>query len=85
VTYHRTPGYRPSAEENQHNAWYYKSRSEGASNGRLEGKTVVLKDNVMLAGRNIARQFQRQHAIFSDDRIGFNCSHTIAFHMTCFG
>jgi amidase len=50
VKYPRTPGYRPSAEENKHNAWYYKTRIEGASQGKLKGKTVVLKDNVMLAG-----------------------------------
>jgi amidase len=50
VKYPRTPGRRPSAEENPHNAWYYKTRIEGASQGKLKGKTVVLKDNVMLAG-----------------------------------
>ncbi len=50
VKYPRTPGYRPVPEENKHNAWYYKTRIEGASDGKLKGKTVVLKDNVMLAG-----------------------------------
>jgi amidase len=50
VRYPRTPGVRPGGEENRHNAWYYKTRVEGASRGRLKGKTVVLKDNVMLAG-----------------------------------
>jgi amidase len=50
VKYPRTPGVRPPAAENRHNAWYVKSRVEGASQGRLKGKTVVLKDNVMLAG-----------------------------------
>ncbi|HUE39966.1 MAG TPA: amidase [Candidatus Binatia bacterium] len=50
VTYPRTPGYRPGPEENAHNAWYQKTRVEGARHGKLEGKTVVLKDNVMLAG-----------------------------------
>ncbi len=50
VKYPRTPGYRPGPEENRHNAWYYKSRVEGASEGPLKGRTVVLKDNVMLAG-----------------------------------
>src|SRR5262249_37767488 len=34
----------------KHNAWYVKSRVEGAPSGKLKGKTVVLKDNVMLAG-----------------------------------
>jgi len=50
VKYPRTPGYRPGPEENKYNAWYYKSSVKGASEGKLKGKTVVLKDNVMLAG-----------------------------------
>ena len=50
VRYPRTPGYRPEGEENKYNAWYYKSRIQGAAGGKLEGKTVALKDNVMLAG-----------------------------------
>src|SRR5262244_1552576 len=50
VKYPRNPGYRPSPDENKHNAWYYKSRVEGARNGKLKGKTIVLKDNIMLAG-----------------------------------
>src|SRR5580700_6923974 len=50
VKYPRTPGYRPSSEENGHNAWYVKTVVEGAPSGKLHGKTVVLKDNIMLAG-----------------------------------
>jgi amidase len=50
VTYPRTPGYQPAAEENPHNAWYVKSIVKGAPDGPLRGKTVVLKDNVCLAG-----------------------------------
>ncbi len=50
VRYPRTPGYRPEGEENRYNAWYYKTRIEGAAAGPLKGKTVALKDNVMLAG-----------------------------------
>src|SRR5215510_4492110 len=50
VKYPRTPGYRPPASENKHNAWYVKTTVEGASRGKLKGKTVVLKDNIMLAG-----------------------------------
>ena len=50
VRYPRTPGYRPMGEENAHNAWYVKTRVEGASSGKLRGRTVVLKDNIMLAG-----------------------------------
>ncbi len=50
VKYPRTPGYRVPPEENDHNAWYYKTRVQGASQGKLAGKTLALKDNVMLAG-----------------------------------
>jgi amidase len=50
VKYPRTPGYRPPPEENKHNGWYWKSEVKGASSGKLKGKTVALKDNVMLAG-----------------------------------
>ncbi|MFC3396465.1 amidase [Brenneria rubrifaciens] len=50
VRYPRTAGYRPVGAENPHNAWYYKSEVKGAANGKLAGRTVVLKDNVALAG-----------------------------------
>jgi amidase len=50
VKYPRTPGYQPSGEENRYNAWYRKTDVKGASGGRLQGKTVALKDNVLLAG-----------------------------------
>jgi amidase len=50
VKYPRTPGYRPGPEENKYNAWYYKSSVKGAREGKLKGKTLVLKDNIMLAG-----------------------------------
>jgi amidase len=50
VKYPRESGCRPSADENPHNAWYYKTSIKGAARGKLKGKTVALKDNVMLAG-----------------------------------
>lgn len=50
VTYPRTIGTRPAPEGNPLNAWHYKSTVTGAETGKLAGKTVVLKDNVMLAG-----------------------------------
>lgn len=50
VKYPRTPGIRPSPEENPLNAWYVKSEIKGASRGKLIGKTVVVKDNVAIAG-----------------------------------
>jgi amidase len=50
VKYPRTPGYRPGPEENPRNAWYRKAVVKGAREGKLKGKTVALKDNIMLAG-----------------------------------
>lgn len=50
VKYPRTPGYRPSASENKLNAWYVKTEIQGASSGKLKGKTVAVKDNVCVAG-----------------------------------
>jgi amidase len=50
VSYPRTAGYRPSAEENPYNAWYVKTDIRGASRGPLAGKTVAIKDNVCVAG-----------------------------------
>ena len=50
VKYPRRPGYRPSPEENPHNAWYVKTDIPGAPKGKLKGKTVAVKDNVCVAG-----------------------------------
>ncbi len=48
--YPRGPVVRPGAEDNPYNAWYVKTRVRGSGRGRLAGKTVVLKDNIFLAG-----------------------------------
>ncbi|MEO1190842.1 MAG: amidase [Pseudomonadota bacterium] len=50
VKYPRTPGYKPTGEENPNNAWYVKTEIKGARSGPLAGKTIALKDNVQLAG-----------------------------------
>jgi amidase len=50
VKYARTPGYRPMPEDNPHNAWAIKSEILGSGKGKLKGKTVVVKDNVCVAG-----------------------------------
>ena len=50
VRYPRTPGRRPSAEENPNGGWYVKSEIKGAASGKLQGKTVAIKDNVCVAG-----------------------------------
>lgn len=46
----RSPGYRPSAAEDPCNAWMWKCRVEGATEGLLAGKSVSLKDHIALAG-----------------------------------
>lgn len=50
VTFPRTPGTRPPAEQNKLGAWAIKTEVKGEAEGKLAGKTVVLKDNVALAG-----------------------------------
>jgi len=50
VRYPRTPGQRPAPEDNKDNAWYVKTTVRGAETGKLAGKTIALKDNIMLAG-----------------------------------
>jgi amidase len=50
VKYPRTSGTKPSADENRHNAWYRKTAIKGAAGGKLAGKRVGIKDNVMVAG-----------------------------------
>jgi amidase len=50
VKYPRDGGWRPKPEENQHNAWYYKTSIKGKAGGKLAGRRVALKDNVCLAG-----------------------------------
>ena len=50
VSYPRTPGYRPGLKRTPTAAWYVKSTIKGASKGKLAGRTVVLKDNICVAG-----------------------------------
>lgn len=49
VRYPRARGEVVRAEDNRLNAWYSKTHIQGASEGKLLGRTVVLKDNVALA------------------------------------
>ena len=46
----RDKGRRPTPEEDPYNAFIRRCRVEGASRGKLAGKTVGLKDNIRLAG-----------------------------------
>jgi amidase len=50
VRFPRTPGVRPPPDENLLGAWYVKTRIEGAAKGPLAGRTLALKDNVLVAG-----------------------------------
>ncbi|XP_078678542.1 urethanase-like isoform X3 [Branchiostoma floridae x Branchiostoma belcheri] len=50
VKWPRTPGRRPEPEDNPHNAWYWRTEITGAPSGKLQGKTVAIKDNVAVAG-----------------------------------
>lgn len=50
VQYPRTPGQRPSVDDNPLNAWYWTCSIKGAPSGPLAGKKVAIKDNVAVAG-----------------------------------
>jgi amidase len=50
VKYPRAGGYRPGHHENRLNAWAWKASIKGRARGPLAGKTVVIKDNVCVAG-----------------------------------
>lgn len=50
VKYPRSVGYRPTAEEDPLNAWYWKCSIKGATTGKLAGKRIAIKDNVCVAG-----------------------------------
>src|SRR2546425_11878042 len=46
----RKPGYPPRPDEDPLNAWMWKCRIEGATDGLLAGKTVSYKDHIAVAG-----------------------------------
>lgn len=50
VKYPRDGGWRPTADENPLNAWYWRCEIKGAPQGLLAGKTFAIKDNVCVAG-----------------------------------
>ncbi len=50
VAYPRSGCRVPPAEENPLNAWYVTCSIKGAPRGKLKGRTVALKDNIMVAG-----------------------------------
>jgi amidase len=50
IKYPRGAYHRPEGEENGHGAWIAKTRIKGASNGKLAGKKIAVKDTYSLAG-----------------------------------
>ena len=50
VKYPRTPGRRPTPEEDPLNIFVTKVEVKGAPSGKLAGKRVAIKDNIALAG-----------------------------------
>jgi amidase len=50
VRYPRTPGREPTPEENPLGGWRVRTEIAGADDGLLAGRTVAIKDNVMVAG-----------------------------------
>ncbi|XP_013395133.1 uncharacterized protein LOC106162390 [Lingula anatina] len=50
VNYPRTPGWRPKADDNPFNGWYWRTDIQGAPSGKLAGKTLGIKDNTAVAG-----------------------------------
>ena len=50
VKYKRNSGYRPTAEENPYNAWYWRCEIEGTDSGILDGFEVGIKDSIFVAG-----------------------------------
>lgn len=42
--------WRPSEDEDPHNAWYVKTSIKGAAQGPLSGLTLAVKDNILVAG-----------------------------------
>lgn len=50
VRYPRGAWQRPEPADNLLGAWYVKTHIEGAADGKLAGREVALKDNVMVAG-----------------------------------
>lgn len=66
VKYPRTPGYRPSPEDNPYNAWFWRCDIKGAPRGKLHGKTVAIKDNTCIAGLPLMNGSQVLEGFISD-------------------
>ena len=50
VIYPRSAGVQPEAEANPLNAWYWQTEIAGEAEGKLAGKRVAFKDNILVAG-----------------------------------
>ena len=49
VAYPRSEWHHPDPSDNPLNAWYVRTNIEGASGGKLSGRTVAIKDNIFVA------------------------------------
>lgn len=50
VKYPRTSGWRPAADDNSLNGWYWRCEIQGAPEGILKGERIAVKDVVCVAG-----------------------------------
>ena len=50
VKYPRTPGWKPTVQENPYNGWYRRTEIKGAERGPLAGKRIAVKDGICVAG-----------------------------------
>jgi amidase len=50
VQYPRSVGKRPEAKDNKYGAWNWQGTIKGSDVGILKGKTIVVKDNICVAG-----------------------------------
>src|ERR1700730_8580229 len=50
VQYPRSIGKRPEAKDNKYGAWNWQGTIKGSDVGILKGKTIVVKDNICVAG-----------------------------------
>lgn len=46
----RDLGYRPEAKDNPFNSFYWRASIKGAESGKLQGKKIIVKDSVAVAG-----------------------------------
>ena len=50
ICYQRSPGFKPSQQENPFNAWYWMTDISGSNSGLLKGLSVGIKDAICVGG-----------------------------------